>query len=82
MDENKKQVLKDIGYRVRQTCLCCKYSFITGNWGTCHLYTYDHLKHNEKSRYLSVHASGYCARFVMKESFSFGIHGFQEFMEK
>jgi hypothetical protein len=63
VDANKLVKLKVIGYQVRQTCGNCVHSFFPSrntDWGTCSLYQYDHLKHSDQKRQLSIHRSGRC----------------------
>ena len=69
MDENKLKKLKAISYTIFGTCGLCKSGDFgtTGNcrnlWGTCKLHTYNHKKHSESSRQLSISIFGSCNNF-------------------
>ncbi len=54
---------------VARTCGLCQHSsFPSGDgWGTCDVHVYEHEKHSDKKRHLSVHEHGSCASFVMSE---------------
>jgi len=61
MDANKLAELRRVGFRVRRTCgLCAHGTFGEDEWGTCAVRTYEHLKHSDSKRHLSVHAVGSC----------------------
>jgi hypothetical protein len=63
VDANKLVKLKVIGYEIRQTCANCVHSLFPNErtaWGTCAKHQYDHLKHNDQTRQLSIHRSGRC----------------------
>ncbi len=88
MDANKLVKLKVIGYEIRKTCGNCVHSLFASPgtaWGTCWLYKYDHLKHSEQSRQLSIHRSGRC-KDGYKESptatNALNLGGFAELVEK
>ena len=81
MDENKRQTLKDIGYQIRHVCASCKYANLTGHWGTCFKHKYQHLKHTDEIRYLSIHSTGHCPDYTEDPQFEYQIHGFKEFKE-
>lgn len=74
MDENKLIKLKEIEYEVMKTCGMCIHSHIpdTTNWGTCRKYTYEHLKHNNKQRQLSINRYGYCKSFLFNSASDIG----------
>lgn len=66
MDQNKVKKLQEVGFRILPTCSRCKYGrFATSNnfFGTCAKFTYDHQKHSQNPRQLSVHSSGSCEFF-------------------
>jgi hypothetical protein len=62
MDENKRKKLLEIKYKIQPCCGNCKHFFnIAHNiFGVCDKYTYNHLKHNESKRRLSVNEVGIC----------------------
>lgn len=62
MDANKLKVLQDIDYTVQKSCMLCVH-FVGYTWGTCDRHEYEHLKHTERLRELTVHASGICKHF-------------------
>ena len=82
MDANKLVKLKVIGYQVRQTCRNCVHAnFGFGAlWGTCNLHTYQHQKHTDQVRQLSINVSGRCETW---ENPGFGpeLEGFAELRE-
>jgi hypothetical protein len=62
MDENKRQKLIEIGYSLKEICGTCIH-FVQGQrmiFGTCAKFQYDHLKHTDKTRQLSVCKYGWC----------------------
>ena len=68
MDANKEKKLHDIGFRILQTCALCEHGcFPNDDWGTCSKHSYEHLKHSESSRDLSVHKNGSCNDFSVNE---------------
>jgi hypothetical protein len=85
MDPNKRLKLRDIRYEVRPACGVCVHYLHkdTGPgaelWSTCRLHSYDHQKHTEKRRHLSVHATGWCPDFTADTS---QLGGFEEFYQK
>ena len=62
MDANKKKKLQQIGYRYPNVCKnCASSTFGKGqSWGTCHKHQYNHQKHTDAVRQLSVNAFGIC----------------------
>ena len=82
MDENKRQKLLEIGYRIKPSCGLCLHGvfFIGTNWGTCGIYTYQHLKHNDETRQLSINKFGHCHRFQISQIESGALDKFSEFM--
>ena len=68
MDANKRLRLNEIGYEFRHTCGRCVYAELSHDgWGTCALYSYEHLKHKEE-RQLSIHRSGWCPSYVRDDA--------------
>ena len=67
MDKNKLQVLRDISYQIKSTCGTCTFGRFDGksiSWGTCDKYEYEHLKHTNSVRELSIYIHGYCGEYV------------------
>lgn len=81
MDANKLERLRAIGYRIQNTCgRCISGAFAVGSsWGTCAWYKYDHQKHTDKTRDLSIHSAGTCPSFTAKRGER--LDGFSEFVE-
>jgi len=80
MDANKLKKLHELGYRIRPCCGMCRHGCFTDSsmWGTCDKNTYDHLKHTESKRQLSIHMFGCCEDgFERGATECFG--GFEEF---
>jgi hypothetical protein len=65
MDANKRLELLRIGYQIRGACGLCKHGVFAPkqDFGTCSIYTYQHLKHTGDRRQLSVHQYGSCDSF-------------------
>lgn len=82
MDENKRKVLDEIGYRIGPCCGLCEHSraFNREGFSTCAVNTYVHLKHQER-RELSVTQYGRCPKFSPMLEVSVKLHGFNEFVE-
>lgn len=68
MDANKNKKLEEVGYEIA-ACAMCEHGQFDGEskWGTCGLFTYEHLKHTDATRQLSVHAMGNCPSFTLFE---------------
>ncbi len=66
MDENKRLKLHEIGYVLHDTCAQCIYSQFNygSDYGTCGLFTYEHKKHADSTRQLSINRSGWCPSFI------------------
>ncbi len=74
MDANKLKKLHVINYNIG-TCGMCKHSLfprcanaargyeLSVAYGSCKLHTYDHLKHSDNPRQLSVYRHGRCDDF-------------------
>lgn len=62
MDANKLLKLHEVGYEVRETCGTCLHAQIDrrNDYGTCGFIQYNHLKHSDSERELSIHRSGHC----------------------
>ena len=87
MDANKLVKLKLIHYQVRQTCGNCVHSFFPNRqteWGTCSKHTYDHLKHSDEKRQLSIHRFGWCDDYATSPTATSALNlgGFEELVER
>lgn len=63
MDANKLNILKEVGYHVPNLCCFCSHSSFPSkldNWGTCGKITYQHKKHSDSERQLSITRFGHC----------------------
>jgi len=81
MDANKLAKLQKIDYQVCKVCgLCLHSNFPNSEWGTCGLHKYDHLKHSETTRELSIHKFGSCKHFELNESMVNNLGTFKGFI--
>lgn len=81
MDENKLKILKDINYKINETCGNCEYGqFVLGDFGTCVRYNYSHLKHTDSIRSLSIVRDGCCTKHKIDSSYLTRIHAYREFL--
>jgi len=81
MDANKLAKLKEIGYHVPKTCgLCINSQFASHlvEWGECTKHSYDHQKHTDSRRQLSVYRGGTCSGFELSPLALSELHGFAE----
>lgn len=69
MDPNKLIKLKEIGYKIQPCCRLCKHGDFkpAQSFGTCKIQEYEHLKHSDSKRKLSVNAIGTCSKFSVDE---------------
>jgi hypothetical protein len=63
MDANKLKVLQNLKYHILPVCGLCMYAKFENDWGTCRKHEYDHLKHTQQKRNLSIHKFGTCDQF-------------------
>lgn len=65
MDANKLTELRRIGYRIPKTCGLCRHGIFVGvhPFGGCAVRSYDHMKHTESKRRLSIFRGGSCNLF-------------------
>lgn len=63
MDANKRDVLIAIDYKVTPACGTCQYAELKGEWGTCGKHKYEHLKHSESERQVSINRYGSCGEY-------------------
>ncbi len=88
MDANKLVKLKVIGYTIRKACGNCVHSLFPNpntDWGTCYKHTYEHLKHSNQKRQLSIHRSGVCADGYKRSptaTSDLNLGGFSDLVEK
>ena len=70
MDRNKLEKLKEYGYEIKPCCMFCEYGFFPSftDFGDCVKKLYEHKKHTEAKRYLSINKFGIC-----KGGFKLGI---------
>jgi len=81
MDKNKLTELRDIGYTIPKTCgLCVHGTFPNDDWGTCAAHTYNHLKHSDTKRHLSIVKSGACSKFELDEAQAARLGAYREFL--
>ena len=82
MDNNKLNVLNQIGYKVKKTCAFCTHGvFVNGSmFGTCSKHEYEHLKH-KSVRKLSIHKCGVCGNFKGNEAELDKLEGFKQLVE-
>jgi hypothetical protein len=83
MDENKKEKLKEIGYKIAHTCGLCKYGMFKPKnaFGDCLKFSYKHLKHVEPSKNLSVNIYGSCKEFQLSEEENVKLMSYIEFFD-
>lgn len=83
MDANKAQTLRDIGYQIFPVCGSCVYGqFAEGvKWGICGLHTYDHKKHTESRRPLSININGGCSSHELDKVAEAKYYAFGEFVK-
>jgi len=83
MDRNKVITLRQIGYKIRQSCgICTHGTFREGFWGTCETHKYSHEKHTGEDRQLSIHRSGICEGFKPDAEISHDMRHYAEFLDK
>jgi hypothetical protein len=81
MDANKLAKLHEIGYSIKNTCSMCSHGVFPNNdWGTCDVFTYDHQKHSDQKRRLSIHKGGSCSKFDLSPAESLKLGMFRELM--
>lgn len=84
MDANKLRVLQKIEYRIQPCCgLCLHGQFAPAtDWGTCGVWTYQHLKHSADVRDLSIHRLGHCQQFAPAAKEVVQLGAFSQFLKK
>lgn len=83
MYENKRLVLKEIDYQIHGVCGLCEHGdFPPGSdWGTCRIHDYDHLKHSDSQRSLSISVYGSCPKFSWAPEAAQALGKFAEFQQ-
>ena len=85
MDANKLAKLRAVGYRVVPVCALCRHSvfpsrqFPASLWGTCSAHSYNHRKHTDNPRDMSVVRFGHCDAFEVDEMKVAALDAFGEF---
>lgn len=82
MDTNKLAALKALPYVINPVCGLCKHGkFPNDDWGSCEATKYDHLKHSDATRDISIHKYGSCPNFEEEPKRVGMLARFQEFFE-
>ncbi len=84
MDANKMTKLKEVGYHIPETCGICAHSSFNSSgeeWGDCSKHGYDHLKHSDNPRKLSIFRGGVCNQFVSDPIAMQRLGHFKEFLK-
>lgn len=81
MDANKAETLRKIGYEVSGCGLCTHYrEGADPLFGECAAHFYDHAKHVDNPRPLSVTRYGRCFGFQINPVMEHRLHGYNEFV--
>ena len=82
MDQNKREKLIEIGYKIQRCCAFCVNSNIAPgkDWGTCNALIYSHLKHSDSERQLSISRFGWCTGFKLNHQAMSVLGKFAEFL--
>lgn len=81
MDATKRRKLIEVEYSIPGSCGTCVHvrgMEGRGDWGTCAKFTYEHEKHTDSKRNLSVYRYGGCPSFEAAGD-PFLLGGFIEF---
>jgi len=87
MDNNKLKKLRELKYSIRRCCGLCahaKFNFLDHGdvWGICMIHQYEHLKHTDRIRQLSINQFGYCDSFKWNKHIkNNGLNNWTEFLE-
>lgn len=83
MDENKFKKLKELKYSIRKTCGNCEYftNKHPSYFGTCDIHEYQHQKHTNSKRQLSVEKSGNCSYHKWNNSIIIQLGLFEQLRE-
>lgn len=82
MDKNKLSELRRIGYTIPRTCGLCRHGVFAGasHFGGCAIQQYDHLKHTESRRQLSIFRGGSCSLFEPSDQARGILGAYHEFL--
>lgn len=83
MDINKLTKLRELHYQILPTCGMCKHSSFRrdSDFGTCNQYTYQHLKHSDSKRQLSIYRAGHCDGWMRNEDELLPLNTWKEFIK-
>jgi hypothetical protein len=82
MDENKFNKLKEINYKINKCCYLCKHCNNKNNlFSTCKLFKYEHLKHSDSYRELSISILGICDNFEYDIINDINLHKFKDLIK-
>lgn len=83
MDANKQKKLEEIKYAIKRCCGLCIYSKIEPHqeWGTCDFHEYDHEKHTQSKRYLSINRFGSCDSWNLNRGKEPDLGAYLQFLE-
>ena len=82
MDANKLSKLKEIKYSVKQCCALCIFAILEPDgWGVCGLNDYNHEKHTESLRRLSITEYGSCEDWKLNPNSVNNLGAYKEFLE-
>lgn len=84
MDDNKKEKLSEIGYKILACCDNCMHSEFpspSSPWGTCEKHEYKHRKHTGEPRRLSICRCGVCFEYAPEDDGSVRFGAFGEFAD-
>jgi len=82
MDADKLRVLKEVEYSISKMCRFCVHAQFRDEyvWGTCAKYTYEHQKHTEQKRQLSIYVGGSCKEGFELDPGKVRLGGYEEFL--
>ena len=65
MDKNKYLKLQEIHYKIYRCCGSCMHAnYFNDDWSTCKIHVYNHQKHSESLREMSIFKYGSCSQYV------------------
>ncbi len=86
MDANKLSKLHEINYTIKKCCGICAHSAFSDRdpslFATCVMFYYDHEKHSNALRNLSVTRYGYCDSFKQSRYLETRLDKFFKFVEE
>ncbi len=83
MDVNKLDKLKDLGYSISRCCGNCNFAMMNNvqPFGTCQHHSYDHKKHSDTVRELSINRYGACGDHLWCKGFLANIGLWEQFIK-